>query len=114
LEVKRDILWRVYLCFLGIVLLSVAVLGRALYIQNAEGAYWRSKSDSLHTRIINLDADRGTIYSADGNMLSTSIPFFNIYIDFGAEGLQEKKGKRFRENVDSLSISLAQLFQDRS
>jgi cell division protein FtsI (penicillin-binding protein 3) len=47
-------------------------------------------------------------------MLSTSIPFFNIYIDFGAEGLQEKKGKRFRDNLDSLSISLAQLFQDRS
>ncbi|MBZ5858230.1 penicillin-binding protein [Flavihumibacter profundi] len=114
MEIKRDILWRVYLCFLGIVVLSVIVLGRALYIQDVEGNYWRSKSDSLHTRIVNLDADRGTIYSEDGSMLSTSIPYFNIYIDFGAEGLQEKNGKRFRENVDSLSISLAGLFQDQS
>lgn len=114
MEVKRDILWRVYLCFLGIVVLSFFVLGKALYIQNAEGNYWRSKSDSLHTRIVNLDADRGTIYSEDGNMLSTSIPFFNIYIDFGAEGLREKEGKRFRENIDSLSFNLAALFKDQS
>ncbi len=114
MEVKRDILWRVYLCFIGMVVLSAAVLGRALYIQNTEGEYWRSKSDSLHTRIINLEADRGTIFSSDGSMLSTSIPYFNIYIDFGAEGLREKNGKRFRENIDSLSLSLSGLFADRS
>jgi len=113
-EVKRDILWRVYLCFIGMVVFAFLVIGKALYIQQAEGAYWRSKSDSLHTRIINLDADRGTIYSEDGSMLSTSIPYFNIYIDFGAEGLRDKNGKRFRENLDSLSYSLAGLFQDKS
>ncbi|MBL7770315.1 MAG: transpeptidase family protein [Flavipsychrobacter sp.] len=114
MEVKRDILWRVYLCFIGMVVFSFLVIGKALYIQQAEGAYWKSKSDSLHTRIINLDADRGTIYSEDGSMLSTSIPFFNIYVDFGAEGLRDKNGKRFRENLDSLSYSLAVLFQDKS
>ncbi len=114
MEVKRDILWRVYLCFIGMVVFAFLVIGKALYIQQAEGAYWRSKSDSLHTKIINLDADRGTIYSEDGSMLSTSIPYFNIYIDFGAEGLRDKNGKRFREHLDSLSYSLAGLFQDKS
>ncbi|HEY8396449.1 MAG TPA: penicillin-binding protein [Flavihumibacter sp.] len=114
MEVKRDILWRVYLCFIGIVVLGFCVVGKALYIQQAEGAYWRSKSDSLHTRIINLDAERGTIYSEDGSMLSTSIPYFNIYIDFGAEGLRDKDGQRFRDNLDSLSYCLANLFRDQS
>lgn len=114
MEVKRDILWRVYLCFIGMVVLSAAVLGRALYIQNVEGNYWRSKSDSLHTKIINLDAERGTIFSSDGSMLSTSIPYFNIYIDFGAEGLRDKNGKRFRDHIDSLSLSLAGLFADKT
>jgi len=112
MEVKRDILWRVYLSFLGVLFLGIAVIGRAFYIQNVEGHYWRSKSDSLHTKIVNLDAERGTIYSEDGSMLSTSIPYFNIYIDFGAEGLRDKEGKRFKENVDSLSLCLAGLFKD--
>jgi cell division protein FtsI (penicillin-binding protein 3) len=45
-------------------------------------------------------------------MLSTSIPVFDIYVDFGADGLREKDGKRFYKNLDSLSICLASLFKD--
>lgn len=71
-------------------------------------------SDSLHQRFIPLTAERGTIYSEDGQMLSTSIPTFDIYIDFNAEGLREKKGKRFHENVDSFAISLASYFGDKT
>jgi cell division protein FtsI (penicillin-binding protein 3) len=71
-------------------------------------------SDSLHQRIEYLDAERGTIYSEDGQMLSTSIPTFDIYMDFAADGLREKNGKRFKENLDSFSYSLSNYFGDRS
>jgi cell division protein FtsI (penicillin-binding protein 3) len=104
----------VYLSFLGIILLSLLVLGRAFYIQRFQGSYWRSMSDSLHQKFISLDAERGTIYSDDGQMLSTSIPTFDIYIDFNADGLREKNGKRFKENVDSFAISLANYFGDKT
>lgn len=100
--------------FLGIVVLSLLVLGKAFYIQRFQGNYWRSMSDSLHQKIEEIDAERGTIYSEDGQMLSTSLPTFDIYIDFMAEGLREKKGKRFKENVDSFSISLANFFRDKT
>ena len=76
MEIKKDILWRVYLCFLGIILLGVVVLGRAFYIQQVQGSYWKGMGDSLHLKYVPLDAERGTIYSEDGNMLSTSIPDF--------------------------------------
>jgi cell division protein FtsI (penicillin-binding protein 3) len=113
-EIKRDILWRVYLSFIAIVLLSFVVLGRAFYIQHVQGHYWRSMSDSLHQKFVELDAERGTIYSEDGQMLSTSIPFFDIYIDFAAEGLRDKNGKRFRENLDSFSTALSHFFNDKT
>lgn len=96
------------------VLICMAVLGRAFFIQHVQGKYWRALSDSLHQKYVDLSAERGTIYSEDGNMLSTSVPFFNIYVDFDAEGLREKNGKRFKENLDSLSICLATLFKDQS
>lgn len=83
------------------------MLGRAFYIQRIQGKYWTGMSDSLHLKYMPINAERGSIYSEDGNMLSTSIPVFNIYIDFGADGLREKFGKRFYDNIDSLSISLA-------
>ncbi|NJO24992.1 MAG: hypothetical protein HC867_03140 [Bacteroidia bacterium] len=114
MEVKRDILWRVYLCFLGILLLSVLILGRVFYIQQFQGSHWKSMSDSLHQRIASIDAERGTIYSEDGQMLSTSLPTFDIYMDFGADGLREKKGKRFKENLDSFAYHLSAFFKDKS
>jgi cell division protein FtsI (penicillin-binding protein 3) len=96
------------------VMICLAVLGRVFFIQHVQGKYWRAMSDSLHQKYVDLSAERGTIYSEDGNMLSTSVPYFNIYIDFDADGLREKNGKRFRENLDSLSLSLANLFRDQS
>lgn len=114
MEIKKDILWRVYLSYIAIALVGLLILGKAIYIQQAQGGYWRGMSDSLHQQIVNLDAERGTIYSEDGSMLSTSIPQFDIYIDFKADGLRQKNGKLFRENVDSLSIALADLFKDKN
>ena len=90
------------------------VLGRAIYIQTAQGSYWRGMGDSLHLKYLPINAERGTIYSEDGNMLSTSVPIFDIYVDFGADALREKDGKRFKDNVDSLGICLANLFGDKT
>lgn len=103
-----------YLSFLGITVLSLLVLGRAFYIQRVEGNHWRSMSDSLHQRFIALEAERGSIYSEDGQMLSTSIPTFDIYLDLNADGLREKKGKVFKEHIDSFSIALANYFGDKT
>lgn len=114
MEIKHDILWRVYLCFIGIAILGIAVLGRAFYIQQVDGKYWRDEGAKMQLRYEPIDAERGSIFSEDGNMLSTSIPVFDVYVDFAAEGLREKMGKRFKENVDSLSISLAHLFNDKT
>ncbi|MCE3283309.1 MAG: transpeptidase family protein, partial [Chitinophagaceae bacterium] len=114
MDVKKDILWRVYLCFIAMVLICAVIFGKAFYIQQVQGKHWRSLGDTLHLKWVEVEAERGTIYSEDGQMLSTSIPQFDIYIDFAAEGLREKNGKRFRKNVDSLSLGLTALFKDRS
>ncbi|MEI6946179.1 penicillin-binding protein [Paraflavisolibacter sp. H34] len=94
--------------------LGILVLGRAVFIQRVEGQHWLKVSDDLHLKIDSLRAERGTIFSEDGEMLSTSIPYFDIYMDFGAEGLRDKNGKRFRENIDSFAYALSHFFGDRS
>lgn len=111
MEVKRDILWRVSLSYFAVAAVCITIIGKAFYIQQVEGKYWRNMNDSLHEKIDSIDAERGTIYSADGEMLSTSVPQFDIYIDFGADGLRENEGARFYKYVDSLSDSLAVLFK---
>jgi cell division protein FtsI (penicillin-binding protein 3) len=93
-------------------ILGVFIFGKAFYIQTVEGGYWKSLSDSLHLEYREIDAERGSILSEDGRMLSSSIPFFDIYLDFGAEGIQEKNGERFKKNVDSLAIELSNILAD--
>ena len=113
MDIKKDILWRVYLIYIVIIGVCIFIFSKAVYIQQVEGAKWRNLGDTLHQRTQEIVADRGTIYSEDGEMLSTSIPFFDVYIDFDADGLRNKNGKLFKENIDSLSIGLAGIFKDK-
>lgn len=114
MEIKKDILWRVYLSFLGIVILGLIVIGKAFYIQQVQGNFWTAMDSSMHLRYRPIEAERGTIYSEDGNMLSTSVPVFDVYIDFAAEGLREKDGERFKKYIDTLSLCIANLFNDKT
>lgn len=114
METKKDILWRSYLVYLLMIALGICILVKAFYIQTAEGSYWKSLSDRLHLQYREMDAERGSIYSEDGRMLSSSIPFFDIYLDFGIDGIQEKNGARFKKKVDSLSIELSRILGEGS
>jgi cell division protein FtsI (penicillin-binding protein 3) len=114
MDVKKDILWRVYLSFLGIAILGLVVIGKAFYIQQVEGDFWTKMDNSQHLKYLPVEAERGTIYSEDGNMLSTSVPVFDVYVDFAAEGLRAKDGERFKNNIDTLSICLSNLFNDKT
>ncbi len=117
MEVKKDILWRVYLCYVVIALIGIAVIGKAFYIQQVQGAFWTSKSDSLHTHVEQLYAERGTIYSSNGEMLSTSVPQFDIYVDFAADGLvllNTDHKDSLNGMLDSLSYQLSNLFKDKT
>lgn len=114
MEIKKDILWRVYLCFIGVIVLSVMILGKAVVIQRLQGEHWRSMGDSMHQKIVEINADRGTIFSEDGQMLSTSLPQFDIYMDFKADGLRAKDGKIYKQYIDSFSMRMAEYFGDKS
>ena len=114
MEIRKDILWRVYVCYIGIMIIGVFVLAKTFYIQQVEGKFWRGMGDSLHLKYMPINAARGSIYSEDGNILSTSIPVFDVYVDFCAEGLRAKNGLLFKENIDSLALRMSQVFGDKS
>ncbi len=114
MDIRKDILWRVHLSFLGIIVLGICIVGKVFYIQRVEGKFWKSTGDSMHLKYMPVYAERGSIYSEDGNILSTSVPVYDVYIDFAAEGLQKEKGRLFKENLDSLSLALSSLFQDKT
>jgi cell division protein FtsI (penicillin-binding protein 3) len=110
-EKKLDILRRSYLVFLGFILFGLAILTRVGYLQMAEGQYWKSKADSLTLDFHTINPMRGNIYAADGSLLATSLPRYDVHIDLLAPGI---KKELFNEQIDSLALSLANLFKDKS
>ena len=113
MEIKKEIIFRTYLVFLGLALFSMMIVGKTVYIQLAQGNYWRSMADSAHISEEQIAAERGTILSESGEVLSTSIPEFDIYVDFQANGLIEEEGKLFYTYRDSLALGLSKLFGDK-
>ncbi|MGB4400642.1 MAG: penicillin-binding protein [Daejeonella sp.] len=113
MNIRTDILLRVYIAFGLIVLLAFAVLFKLFHVQYVEGSKWRAMADSLSTRFANVEASRGNIYAVDGkSLLATSVPEYEIRMDLMAGGIE--KDEVFYEKIDSLAAKLSSFFGDKS
>ncbi len=111
MEVKKDILWRVYLIYFFICLFGVAIISKVFIIQFSEGDEWRAKAQSLSTKLFDIEAVRGNIYDANGSLLATSLPYYEIAMDVNTSAITDEI---FYDNVDSLAFQLSELFGDKS
>jgi len=110
MSLKRDILMRTSLVYLGILLVGLLILGKALHLQMFEKEEWAGEdNNSIRHNVI--EPNRGNIYSSDGRLLAVSIPYYKIYMDFRSESFTREI---FDAGVDGLSKSLASLFGDRT
>jgi len=109
-NIKQDIFWRVWLTFGLLVLFAFSILFFAFKIQVIEGNKWKSMSDSL-TGYKNIEAVRGNILDAEGNLLATSIPIYDIRLDLKADGITERL---LTDSLNDLCKKLSSLFKDKS
>jgi len=112
MNIRTDILLRVYLSFGLIVLVAVAVLVKLVHLQYVEGDEWRAMADSLSTRYVDVEAVRGNIFSNDGSLLATSVPEYDLRMDLMAPGIEADDV--FYSKVDSLAGKLSAFFKDKS
>lgn len=101
---RKEIMWRMWLAILFPVLAGCAVVFQTFKIQVIEGAEWRDMADSLTVVSRTIEPERGNIYSEDGSLLSTSLPFFEVRIDFKSEPMTDEI---FNKNVDSLAYMMS-------
>ncbi|MEZ5070141.1 MAG: penicillin-binding protein [Bacteroidales bacterium] len=109
MSLKRDILIRASLVYIGFFLVGLLILGKTLYMQIFEQETWGQEENSSVQRK-RIEPNRGNIYSADGRLLAVSIPYYEIRMDFQSQSFTREI---FDQGVDGLSKSLANLFQDR-
>ncbi|MFY0687629.1 MAG: transpeptidase family protein [Cyclobacteriaceae bacterium] len=106
---KKSILLRIRIAFLFIFLFAVAIVYRISVIQFVENDRWVSLGNSNGLKVMKVNATRGNIYSDNGSLLATSLPFYRVALDpfLASEGL-------FKSNIDSLSYLLSQFYGDLS
>ncbi len=101
----KHISYRIYLVAFCLFLMALAITFKLTKIQWVEGDHYRKLAKERTVKNFVIPANKGNIYSADGSLLATSIPNYNIRFDAVAP-----KGEDFAKNArplaDSLSVML--------
>lgn len=111
MDIKRDILKRVYLMYGFFVVFGIAILVQVFRIQVLQRKEWIALAESQTLAYKNIEALRGNIFADDGSLLATSFPTYEIRMDLKADALTEEL---FYSEIDSLAIELSNLFKDKS
>ena len=104
-----------------IAIFAVYILGTALHTMlPPKSSYWEKVDRRYTTENIPIPANRGNILSADGQVLSGSIPVYRLYMDFKVydpDTASQRKIERWRDSafvadLDSISEGLANIFHN--
>jgi cell division protein FtsI (penicillin-binding protein 3) len=82
--------------------MAIAIVVKLTNIQWVQGDYYRKLAKQRTVRNFVIPANKGNIYSADGSLLATSIPNYEIRFDSRAP-----KEENFEKHIKSLSDSLS-------
>ena len=79
------------------------------HIQFVEGEKWAKMGERISFDYKEVKATRGNIYSDNGSLLATSLPFYKIAFDPTLP-----RDDIFKRGVDSLAYNLSRFFKDKS
>jgi len=102
---EKDILNRLYFVAGCMFIFAIAVVFKLLTIQLVQGDKYRALAENRSVREMVIPANRGNVYSANGNLLATSIPKYDIRFDALAPN-----NKNFEKHIDAFSDSLSVYF----
>jgi cell division protein FtsI (penicillin-binding protein 3) len=109
MKIKQSILLRVRIAFLFVFLFGGAIVYRIFDLQMVQGPKWQKVAEATSLQFRTIKATRGNIYSDNGSLLATSLPFYRVCMDPTIVS-----DELYRQHVDSLAWQLSHFFGDRS
>ncbi|NER12483.1 PASTA domain-containing protein [Leptobacterium flavescens] len=106
---EKNILNRLYFVAGCMFLFALAVVGKLVYIQMAEGDKYKELAKERTIKNFTIQPNRGNLYSDDGSLLATSVTRYDIRFDAVAPSK-----KNFEKNLKALSDSLSMMFDKPS
>lgn len=108
MNIKKSILLRVRVAFLFVLLFAIAVVVKINHIQMVQGEKWVTMGEQISFDYKKVKATRGNIYSDNGSLLATSLPFYKVAFDATLPN-----EKIFDAGVDSLARKLSAFYKDK-
>ena len=99
---EKNILNRLYFIAGCMLVFGIAVVFKLLSIQYLQGDKYRSLVQVREVRNVTIPANRGNVYSANGSLLATSVPKYDIRLD-----AITPSSKTFEKYLKPLSDSLS-------
>lgn len=108
---QREFSNRTWLSFGLFVALGLAIFGRILWIQGAEHEQWNAIGERFESSVQSIAPARGQIYAANGSVLATSVPVFEVRWDSKSEAIN---WDTFDRELDDLCAGLSEVLGDKS
>lgn len=108
MNIRKSILLRVRVAFLAFFIFGVAIIYRISHLQFIEGERWQNLADEIGLQYRTINATRGNIYSDNGSLLLTSLPFYKVAFDPSVSSERD-----FKREIDSLTYHLSRFFNDK-
>ena len=102
IEPKTDTLWKTHLVYFLVLLFGIVIIAKVVLMITRDSKEYQALAEKREYRVRELEASRGNIFSADGNLMATSMPVFDIYFD-----TQTVEPEIFNAQIDTLSQQLS-------
>jgi len=101
---KKQILNKLYLLTGLIFLFAIAIMYQLIQIEYVEGDGYRVQAEEGTVKTFEIPANRGSVYTADGSLLATSVSRFDVRMD--AVTISDED---FENGIKGLSVSLSEM-----
>lgn len=109
MNIKKSILLRVRIVYIFILVFVLGIIIKIGKVQFVDGEKWRAMGERISFDFRKVKATRGNIYSDNGSLLATSLPFYRVAFDATIAD-----DAVFNKGIDSLAYRLSRFFGDRS
>jgi cell division protein FtsI (penicillin-binding protein 3) len=107
--VKKLLLKRVAVVYGILFVLSIMIFVRLINLKVGEKEKWKSEAHVIKEK--DILPKRGNIYSCNGKLLASSIPYYDLRVDFSKSVIHDTTFKKY---LKPLSQKLSGFFQDKS
>jgi len=104
-KINSNIITRLYIVSFFMLLFASSIIFKLINIQFTDGDFYREISENREFKKLDIQANRGNIYSQNGKLLATSVPKYDIRFDALAATTNN-----FNKYVEDLSYELGKHF----